>query len=272
MTRRHPFFHPPFYLLLTTMLSAGLGAPRAAAADAGYPPPPGAYRSESQLPQPAQLPAEQGLAHSVDTATQASRASAGLLPLPADSFSASDTADILFGSVPTLPAATADSNDPAHRPARGDFPSSPGDAQTTAPGSPPAVGDGFSMDFSRDRQPPLYPDQGIASGRHYPSPAPAYPAHRQQAPSYYQGYPAYPGRQERHSAGYPQPGDYEAPYRVADPYLMPPQPEHVPQAAQYAPGGAMEEHPAWTESEGLHGEPPAGALETTGTEIFRPAE
>ena len=272
MTRRHPVSHPLFYLLLTTMLSASLCATRAAAADSGYPPPPGAYRSESQIPQPAQLPAEHGLAQSVDTATQASRGSAGLLPLPADSFSTSDTADILFGSVPTLPPPTADSNDPAHQPARGDIPSPPGNTRTTAPVAPPAVGDGFSMDFSRDRQPPLYPDQGIPSGPHYPSPAPAYPGHQRQAPSYYQGYPAYPGRPERHSAGYPQPGGYEAPYRISDPYLMPPQPDYAPEAAQYAPGEAMEEHPAWTESEDLPGETPAGALETTGTEIFRPAE
>jgi hypothetical protein len=251
------------------MLSAGLGAMRVAAADPGYPPPPGAYRSESQIPQPAPLPAEQGPAHSVDTATQASRGSAGLLPLPADSFSASDTADILFGSVPTLPPSSAESNEHA---TIGGIPSSPGDAHTTAPEAPSAVGDGFSMDFSRDRQPPLYPDQGIPSAQHYPSHVPAYPGQQQPAPSYYQGYPAYPGRPERHSAGYPQSGGYEAPYRMSDPYLMPAKPDYAPKAAQYAPGDAMEEHPAWTGSPDLPGEPPAGALEPTGTEIFRPAE
>ena len=83
MTRRHHVFRRLFYLLLTTMLSVCLGTTRAAAADAGYPPPPGAYRSESQMPR------------------------TGLLPLPADTFSASDTADILFGSLPTLKPSTA---------------------------------------------------------------------------------------------------------------------------------------------------------------------
>ena len=43
MTRRHHVFRRLFYLLLTTMLSAAFGAMRTAAADFGYPPPPGPY-------------------------------------------------------------------------------------------------------------------------------------------------------------------------------------------------------------------------------------
>lgn len=269
MTRRHPVFRRLLYLLLTTMLSASLGTTRAAAADSGYPPPPGAYRSESQIPRPAQLPTEQSVAHSVDTATQASRGSAGLLPLPADTFSASDTADILFGSVPTLPPSTADSNDPAHSAAKGGVSSSPGVARTTAPDAPPAVGDGFSMDFSHDEQPPSFPDQGIPSGQHSPSHAPTYPGHQRPAPSYYQGYP---DRPESHPAGYPQSGGHESPYRMSDPYLMPPKPDYAPDAAQYAPSDAMAGYPARTESKDLPGGPPASKLETTGTDIFRPAE
>lgn len=139
MSRRHHVFRRLFYLLLTTTLAASFGAMRAAAADFGYPPPPGPYRSESRMPRPAQLPADRTAADSIGSGAQASRGGTGMLPLPADSFSASDTADILFGSVPTLPPSTADPDDPARQTVKGSVPSPPVNTWTTAPSTPEAA-------------------------------------------------------------------------------------------------------------------------------------
>jgi hypothetical protein len=245
LTRRHHVFRRLFYLLLTTMLSATFGAMRTAAADFGYPPPPGPYRSESQMPR------------------------TGLLPLPTDTFSASDTADILFGSVPTLPPSTADPDDPGQQALKGSIPSPPVHAQTTVPGAPPDDRDGWPMDFGHEMQSPAYPGPGIPAGRHYPPHAPAYPGYQQPAPPYY---PGYPRQYENQSTGYPPSGGYAAPHPTSEAYAMPATSDPVPDAARYAPDDAMEGYPAAIEMRDLPDGPPTGAPEAAARDIFRPAE
>ena len=264
MSRRHHVFRRLFYLLLTTLLSATFGAMRGTADDFGYPPPPGPYRGESHISLTAQLPAGQAAADSVGSGAQASRGAAGMLPLPVDTYSASDTADILFGSVPTLPPSFTDSDDPAQQTVTGSVLSPPVHTQTTVPGAPP--GDGWSMDLSHERQ------SGVAAGRQYPSNVPAYPGYQQPAPPYHPGYQAYPSQSGNPSSGYPPAGDYAAPYPRSEPYAMPSTSDPVPDAARYAPNDAMQGYPAGIEMRDLPDVPQTSASEAAARDIFRPAE
>ena len=248
------------------LISATFGAMRGTAADFGYPPPPGPYRSESHISRPVQPQAGQATADSVGSGAQASRGAAGMLPLPVDTYSASDTADILFGSVPTLPPSTAEPEDPAQRTVKGSVPSPPAHTQTTVPGAPPGDGDGWSMDFSHDRQ------SGVAAGRQYPSSVPAYPGYQQPAPPYYPGYQAYPSQSGNPSSGYPPAGDYAAPYPRSEPYAMPSTSDPVTDAARYAPNDAMQGYPAGIEMRDLPDVPHTSASEAAARDIFRPAE
>ena len=258
MTRRHHVLCHWSYLLLTAVLSAVAGM-QATATDTGYPPPPGLYRSESRIPQPATQTAEPAIPHSVDTDARETRRGTGMLPLPADTFSASDTADILFGSVPALPSSTTDSNDPQHSPVKGSVPSSAGQADTGTIDALPEGIVGSPKEFRRDMPPP-YPVPGIPDSRHYPPRAPAYPTYQQPAPAYYPGYQAYPGRPENQYSGFPPTGGYEASYPMSDSYL-------TPSTADPVPGNALEQYPPPIEMAD-----PAGPAEAAAPDIFRPAE
>ena len=147
MTRRHHVFRRLFYLLLTTMLSATFGAVRTAAADFGYPPPPGPYRSESQMPR------------------------TGLLPLPADTFSASDTADILFGSVPTPKPSAAPAYPSHQQPAPPYYPGYPSQYENQSTGYPPSGGYAAPYPTSEPYAMPATSDPAPDAARYAPKDA-----------------------------------------------------------------------------------------------------
>ena len=185
-----------------------------------------------------------------------------MLPLPDDTYSASETADILFGSVPTLPPSAADPKPPT---ATVGAPPSPERAPQDAAAAAATGREQSSMKLGRDMRPSMVTGPGIPDNRHYPPRAIAYPGYQPPAPPYYPGYQG-PTRQfERPLAGDPLSGGYETSYRTPDSHVMPSSPDPVRE-------DVLEPYAAPSDRQDLPGQPPTGAAETTADELFRPLE
>ena len=190
-----------------------------------------------------------------------------MLPLPADTYSVSDTADLLFGSVPTPPPSITDGNDQEQLLAEDNAPSSPGRADTSAADASPEGRDEPPMEFRREMTPPMFTGPGIPDSRYYPPQASTYPGYQQPAPAYYPGYQGYPSQPESHLTGIPSPDGYAASYPMSDSYAMPSTTDHGPDAVRYAPDDTTQGYSAGFGTEDLSGGTPQGAAD-----MFRPAD
>lgn len=229
MTRQHPLFIATSLWACIGLLLWTFASPAVEAADLGYPPPPGAYRSEpsvwSEMPRSSTGDRQTGPDHSRVTP---SAGSSSMLPLPDEGYDGrpgSYDANNLFGAVPTVEKAPPAFVEPARHP-QADEPVSPRSPAPAYPAAPPQHND-FSMDFRRsDRQPAVtngYQQPDAWSYQGYPAYAPAYPTYQQYPDPYHPGQagsyaPAPPAQ------AYP---DYDTgDYAAADPQAgdrMPPQ-------------------------------------------------
>lgn len=211
------------------------------AADLGYPPPPGAYRSEATtLADPSQAPYPEDRSDPGIKAEPSAPGSSRLLPLPDDAFASEppgryDAAN-LFGAKPPAQSPPPQPAGQAHLSPR----STPSLQQFAPPALTVETGPGrhdFSVDtgWSNQQQAPApaYYGQDNPDYQGYPSYAPAYPAYQQHANPYY----------PESSSDYP-PAASEPSYRGQIDYYAP---QH-PQAAVGIPSGGH--YPAYAPAEG----------------------
>ena len=234
MIQRHRIFRhtPPWTpgLLLCVILTGQ----QVNAADLGYPPPPGAYRSE----QAAQTESAQG--------------SSRLLPLPADMFGAKPgkyDANTLFGSSAPAWQGPSDVFERAEA-----HPATPAGPDQFVPLPRPAEtmhgSKEFPLDFSRGNQPPPAAQAYREHGG--PAHAPGYPAYQQQYQSpFYPGATAgyapagsQPDYADQYAPGYPQTGGMHSQSRY---------PPATPNAAGYIPDSYYAPGHGYAQEDGLDG-------------------
>lgn len=259
------------------------------AADPGYPPPPGAYRSEPAARTESTLPSAPAIRPgTADGGPNSTQGSSRLLPLPDEMFGTRPgkyNANTLFGSSAPFvrgPSETLEQADgqPAASTGPDRFAPLPRPSET-----PPGYNT-YPVDVSRGSQPPpAAPTQRAHGGpaqAAYPSYPPGYPAYQQQYQSPYHpgattGYaPAIssPGYVDRYAPGYPQTGGN-----------MPPRshyPAAAPDAAGYVPDSyhapdyvyAYEDRPDGVATPGtLPGAPLSAPPPNPGdASVFRPPE
>jgi hypothetical protein len=266
LIRRHRIFRqtPPWTsgLLLCVILTGQ----QANAADPGYPPPPGAYRSEPAAQKESTWPSAPAMRPgAADGGPESTQSSSRLLPLPEDMFGAKPgkyDANTLFGS----PAPAEQGPSEVLERAKAQPPTPAGPDQFVPLPDPTETAHGFSaapMDSGRGNQPPpaaqANREHGGSAHPGYPSHAPGYPAYRQpyQSPYYpgattgYAPAVSQPGYADQYAPGYPQTGG------------MPPQ-SHYPPTARDAAGHVPESFYApgygYAQGDGLEGDTVPGTL------------
>ena len=248
LIRRHRIFRqtPPWTsgLLLCVILTGQ----QTDAADQGYPPPPGAYRSEPAAKKESTRPSAPAMRRGAEGGeAESTRGSSRLLPLPEEMFGAKPgryDANTLFGS--PAPAEQGPSEVLERAKAQPATPAGP-DQFVPLP-DPAETAHGYSaapMDSGRGNQPPpaaqAYREHGGSAHPGYSSHAPGYPAYQQpyQSPQYpgatagYAPAVSQPAYVDQYAPGYPQTGG--TPSQSHYPPAAPNAAGHVPEN-YYAPG------------------------------------
>lgn len=241
MTRQRLTITTPWLWACAIALSGTLANRTLNAADVGYPPPPGAYRSEPSVWSDTPHSPPQEHAGPDDRSARPSAASSRVPPLPDQGFdhrSGSDDAAKLFGAAPAprqkKPMPTPPEFMQPPQQARADDPAPPAFVPQSYTAQRHTGHNDFSMDFSRESRRAAttrgdpHPEAPALQG--YPAHAPSYPGYRQHPGPYPPGRampyavgpatPAYPDyRTGRHVSAYPQPGSTAPPpdqYRETD--------------------------------------------------------
>jgi hypothetical protein len=280
LIQEHRIFRPTGHRasgLLLYVLLAGL---QANAADPGYPPPPGAYRSERAAhTEPARPPAPAKRPGSAGGEPDSTQGRSRLLPLPEEMFGAKPErydADTLFGSsVPVVQRPSEGLEQADGQPAASTGPDR--FAPQPRPAEPMSGYTPSPMDGSRGSQPApatqVFRTHGGSAQAGYPPHSSGYPAYQPpyQGPYYPGAATGYapairsPGYLDRYAPGYPQTGGMPAQRHY--PAAAPNAAGHVPDS-RYAPGYG------YTQGDEADGVAPlsAPAPNRGDASVFRPPE
>jgi len=267
LIQRHRIFRHTQPWTSGLLLCVILTGQRVNAADLGYPPPPGAYRSEPAAQTESTRPSAPAIGPGAEGGgPQSTQGSSRLLPLPEHMFGAKRgkyDANTLFGS-----SAPAEQGPPEVLERAEAHPATPAGPDQFVPLPRPAETvhgyKEFPTDSGRGNQPApaaqAYQEHGGSAHPGYPSYAPGYPAHQQQYQS-----PYYPGATTGYAPAVSQPG-YVDQYAPGYPQAggMPSQshyPPAAPNAAGYAPDSYYAPGYGYAQEDGLDG----GTIPGTGT-------